>query len=223
MTETTLTRTDTGSFAPVRVVDPEQPVSAPYSRAVGILEGWARDERHAVDEFAAWIEGQAAQAAAEMRALCDELELPVAWAEYDWDFQPASVKPTEPDPNDNIGLGMGPALRARYGTMGGPPRRVEDFGPAPDENMPGRVALPRRNDVFDRPFVPAPADYGPWVNLAEDDLMPGHAVRVGRSSGPAPQGPRGGFWRRIDGWLERADGWLRRKQAERDKRIGAVE
>jgi hypothetical protein len=70
-----------------------------------------------------------------MRLLCDELGLPVAWAEIP--DQPSSVKPAEPvapfdrgDPHDRIGLGMGPALRARYGTVGGPspfvPRRPSD-------------------------------------------------------------------------------------------------
>jgi hypothetical protein len=92
-----LIREDTGEIAIVRVIEPDAPVSAPYSRAVGRLERWVADERHAVDEFAAWIEGQAAQAHAEMRLLCDELGLPVAWAEIP--DQPVSVKPTElPDP-----------------------------------------------------------------------------------------------------------------------------
>jgi hypothetical protein len=90
----TLERTDTGTFAAVRPI--ENPVSAPYSRACGLLERWVADERHAVDEFAAWIEGQVAQAHAEMRLLCDELGLPVAWAEIP--EQPVSVKPAEPKP-----------------------------------------------------------------------------------------------------------------------------
>jgi hypothetical protein len=77
----TLERTDTGTFAAVRVIDPGVHVSAPYSRAIGLLDKWAKAERHAVDEFAAWIEGQAAQAKAEMRLLCDELGAPFAWAE----------------------------------------------------------------------------------------------------------------------------------------------
>jgi hypothetical protein len=55
--------------------------SAPYSRAVGLLDKWVTAERRAVDEFAAWIEGQAAQAHAEMRLLCDELGLPFVFAE----------------------------------------------------------------------------------------------------------------------------------------------
>jgi hypothetical protein len=74
---TTLTREDTGEMAIVRVIDPGVHVSAPYSRAVGLLDRWAKAERRAVDEFAAWIEGQYAQIEAEMRALCDELGLPV--------------------------------------------------------------------------------------------------------------------------------------------------
>jgi hypothetical protein len=104
---TTLTREDTGEMAIVRVIDPGVHVSAPYSRAVGLLDKWAKAERRAVDEFSAWIEGQAAQAHAEMRLLCDEeaqqhrqvreqmkdriqswinlpasfLDLPFAWAE----------------------------------------------------------------------------------------------------------------------------------------------
>jgi hypothetical protein len=76
-----LIREDTGSFAVVRVIDPGVHVSAPYSRAIGLLDRWVAAERRAVDEFSAWIEGQAAQAHAEMRLLCDELGLPVAWAE----------------------------------------------------------------------------------------------------------------------------------------------
>jgi hypothetical protein len=83
----TLERTDTGTHALVRVI--EDPVSAPYSRAVGLLDKWVADERHAVDEFAAWIEGQAAQAHAEMRLLCDELGLPFVFAEL-------PVLPTDP-------------------------------------------------------------------------------------------------------------------------------
>jgi hypothetical protein len=92
----TLERTDTGEIAVIRPIDPDPPVSAPYSRACGLLDKWAKAERHAVDEFAAWIEGQAAQAHAEMRLLCDELGLPVAWAE----FRPVSVNRAElpPDP-----------------------------------------------------------------------------------------------------------------------------
>jgi hypothetical protein len=132
---TVLIREDTGEMAIVRVIDPGVHVSAPYSRAVGLLDKWAKAERRAVDEFAAWIEGQTAQAHAEMRLLCDELGLPVAWAEIP--DQPSSVKPAEPvapfdrgDPHDRIGLGMGAALRARYGTIGGPspfvPRRPSD-------------------------------------------------------------------------------------------------
>jgi hypothetical protein len=78
---TVLIREDTGEMAIVRVIDPGVHVSAPYSRAVGLLDKWVADERHAVDEFAAWIEGQAAQAHAEMRLLCDELGLPVVFAE----------------------------------------------------------------------------------------------------------------------------------------------
>jgi hypothetical protein len=80
MTADILIREDTGTHAPVRVIEPDA-VSAPYSRAVGLLERWVADERHAVDEFAAWIEGQAAQAHAEMRLLCDELGLPFVFAE----------------------------------------------------------------------------------------------------------------------------------------------
>jgi hypothetical protein len=76
-----LIREDTGTHAIVRVIEPDDPVSAPYSRAIGLLERWVADERHAVDEFAAWIEGQAAQAHAEMRLLCDELGLPFVFAE----------------------------------------------------------------------------------------------------------------------------------------------
>jgi hypothetical protein len=76
-----LIREDTGTHAVVRVIDPGVHVSAPYSRACGLLDKWAKAERHAVDEFAAWIEGQAAQAKAEMRLLCDELGAPFAWAE----------------------------------------------------------------------------------------------------------------------------------------------
>jgi hypothetical protein len=81
MTVDILIREDTGTHAVVRVIEPDAPVSAPYSRAVGLLERWVADERHAVDEFAAWIEGQAAQALAEMRLLCDELGLPFVFAE----------------------------------------------------------------------------------------------------------------------------------------------
>jgi hypothetical protein len=79
MTADILIREDTGTHAVVRVI--ENPVSAPYSRAVGLLDKWVKAERHAVDEFAAWIEGQAAQAHAEMRLLCDELGLPFVFAE----------------------------------------------------------------------------------------------------------------------------------------------
>jgi hypothetical protein len=76
-----LIREDTGTHAIVRVIEPDTPVSAPYSRAVGLLDKWVKAERHAVDEFSAWIEGQAAQAHAEMRLLCDELGLPFVFAE----------------------------------------------------------------------------------------------------------------------------------------------
>jgi hypothetical protein len=76
-----LIREDTGTHAVVRVIDPGVHVSAPYSRAIGLLDRWAAAERRAVDEYAAWIEGQAAQALAEMRALCDELGLPFVFAE----------------------------------------------------------------------------------------------------------------------------------------------
>ena len=98
----TLERTDTGTHAVVRVIEPDAPVSAPYSRAVGLLEKWAKAERRAVDEFAAWVEGQAAQAHAEMRALCDELGLPVAWAEIP--DQPVSVQRAElpADPSSQL-------------------------------------------------------------------------------------------------------------------------
>ena len=98
MTADILIREDTGTHATVRVIDPGMHVSAPYSRAIGLLDKWVTAERRAVDEFAAWIEGQAAQAHAEMRALCDELGLPVAWAEIP--DQPGSVKRPElpPDP-----------------------------------------------------------------------------------------------------------------------------
>jgi hypothetical protein len=85
-----LIREDTGTHAVVRVIEPD-PVSAPYSRAVGLLDRWVADERHAVDEFAAWLEGQAAQAHAEMRLLCDELGLPVAWAEVPEPLEPRTI------------------------------------------------------------------------------------------------------------------------------------
>jgi hypothetical protein len=78
---TVLIREDTGEMAIVRVIDPGVHVSAPYSRAIGLLERWVAAERRAVDEYAAWIEGQAAQAHAEMRLLCDELGLPFVFAE----------------------------------------------------------------------------------------------------------------------------------------------
>jgi hypothetical protein len=81
MTVDILIREDTGTHALVRVIESDAPVSAPYSRAIGLLERWVADERRAVDEFAAWIEGQAAQAHAEMRLLCDELGLPFVFAE----------------------------------------------------------------------------------------------------------------------------------------------
>jgi hypothetical protein len=80
MTADILIREDTGTHAIVRVIEPD-PVSAPYSRAVGLLDKLVAAERRAVDEFAAWIEGQAAQAHAEMRLLCDELGLPFVFAE----------------------------------------------------------------------------------------------------------------------------------------------
>jgi hypothetical protein len=76
-----LIREDTGTHAVVRVIEPDAPVSAPYSRAIGLLDRWVVDKRHSDDEFAAWIEGQAAQAHAEMRLLCDELGLPFVFAE----------------------------------------------------------------------------------------------------------------------------------------------
>jgi hypothetical protein len=76
-----LIREDTGTHAIVRVIDSGVHVSAPYSRAIGLLERWVAAERRAVDEYAAWIEGQAAQALAEMRLLCDELGLPFVFAE----------------------------------------------------------------------------------------------------------------------------------------------
>jgi hypothetical protein len=124
---TVLIREDTGEIAVVRVIDPGVHVSAPYSRAVGLLDKWVTAERRAVDEFAAWVEGQAAQAHAEMRHLCDELGLPVAWAEvpelaegdvlveapgdasyqdaYEWQtVQPISVKRAElpADPSNQL-------------------------------------------------------------------------------------------------------------------------
>jgi hypothetical protein len=91
----TLERTDTGTHAIVRVIEPD-PVSAPYSRAIGLLDKWVADERHAVDEFAAWLEGQAAQAHAEMRLLCDELGLPVAWAEVQMPAEPRRTPSRRP-------------------------------------------------------------------------------------------------------------------------------
>jgi hypothetical protein len=195
---TTLTRTDTGEMAPVRVIDPGVHVSAPYSRAVGLLDKWAKAERRAVDEFAAWIEGQAAQAHAEMRALCDELGLPVAWAEVPppskWPELASSLVIVSHDPTrvpDDL------AEVAKRGQPGWtPPRRPHDVmrelyeqrtaavlaGPAPDENMPGRYRL------TPRPQVQA--------------------------------GPRWRWLRWVDDKLERAEAWWERKQAERDKRMG---
>jgi hypothetical protein len=147
-----LIREDTGTHAVVRVIEPDTPVSAPYSRACGLLDKWAKAERRAVDEFAAWIEGQAAQAHAEMRLLCDELGLPVAWAEFSDDSlhpaeQPAAFNPVPaviaglrarygPPPGDGI-----PVLAEAYQQADGWTPRPEDFAPAPDENMPGRYAL----------------------------------------------------------------------------------
>jgi hypothetical protein len=198
---TVLIREDTGEMAVVRVIEPDAPVSAPYSRAVGLLEKWAKAERRAVDEFAAWVEGQAAQAHAEMRALCDELGLPAAWAEA-----PVEVLFDKNNPHDRIGLGMGPALRARYGTIGGPSpfvaRRPTDVlgelyeqrtavlaGPAPDETMPGREAGRYR-------------------------LTPRSVVQAG---------PRSRFGRWADEQLQRPGRWWRAKKAATDERMGITD
>ncbi|HEU4543306.1 MAG TPA: hypothetical protein VFR23_19405 [Jiangellaceae bacterium] len=201
--------TATGQQLTVREVSaalalPEQQVSAPYSRAVGILDAWVRDSRRAVDEFAAWIEGQTAQAKAEMRQLCDELGLPIVWAVAD---------PVPP---------VFAAIRARYGPIGG--RSPFDTSPAPDEAMPGRAVLaPTRNPLAEayaereaRGWTPDPADYDTWVAL--DPTPEGSYVRVGR----------GVDWRAE--WAELVDdlgrpmralrAWWRAKQAQRDERMG---
>jgi hypothetical protein len=182
----TLERTDTGTHAVVRVIEPDAPVSAPYSRAVGRLEKWVADERHAVDEFAAWIEGQAAQAHAEMRLLCDELGLPVAWAEY----QPVSVKRAELRGGwTPPGRRSDQVLREAYERTA--PVAAEFpgalpllAGPAPDENMPGR--LPRTmlepasidfDDDIDPPDIPmkrkgwTPQGTFPLATREPDDML----------------------------------------------------
>jgi hypothetical protein len=197
-TDIELRREDTGEIAVVRVIEPDAPVSAPYSRAVGRLERWVADERHAVDEFAAWIEGQAAQAHAEMRLLCDELGLPVAWAEVPEHV----VLFDKTNPHDRIGRGMGPALRARYGTLDGQSpfvaRRPTDVlgelyeqrtavlaGPAPDENMPGRYRLTPRSQV--------------------------------------QAGPRSRFGRWVDEQMQRPGRWWRAKKAATGERMGITD
>jgi hypothetical protein len=199
---TTLIREDTGTHAVVRVIDPGVHVSAPYSRAVGLLERWAADERHAVDEFAAWIEGQAAQAKAEMRLLCDELGAPFAWAEFSDDSvnpaelpEPELVRylnsrlkaigalPAGPAPPPGDGL---PALAAAYrGERDGWTPRPEDFAPQSDETMPGRYAL-----------MPRPVEQA---------------------------GPQGRFTRWLDEQLQHGERWWRGKQAARDRRLGVEE
>ena len=148
---TVLIREDTGEMAIVRVIDPGVHVSAPYSRAVGLLEKWAKAERRAVDEFAAWVEGQAAQAHAEMRLLCDELGLPVAWAEVP-DEPPTKQAPSfEVPPNTptNVVVGWTPrrpsdVLTELYEERAALPVLA---GPAPDETMPGRYRLAPRSEV----------------------------------------------------------------------------
>jgi len=176
----TLERTDTGTHAVVRVIEPDAPVSAPYSRAVGLLEKWARAERRAVDEFAAWIEGQAAQAHAEMRMLCDELGLPVAWAEFSDD----SVNTAEQDAVFDPVPAVMAAIRARYGPIDGePPYRTPEVQATLDE-------LVRNNRPLG--WTPRPEDFAP----APDENMPGRDART-----PRPQVQAGPRWRRIVAFL----------------------
>jgi hypothetical protein len=175
----TLERTDTGTHAIVRVIDPGVHVSAPYSRAVGLLDKWAKAERHAVDEFAAWIEGQAAQAKAEMRLLCDEeaqqhrqvreqmkdriqswinlpasfLDLPFAWAEL-----PVATVPVGFDREDALNR----MVRQNRFVAQRPAITVEQYMDADTgDDMPGR--LPRTmleptsidfDDDIDPPDIP---------------------------------------------------------------------
>ena len=179
--EIQLYRPDTGEFPPVRIVDGHtDDVSAPYSRAIGILDKWVAAERRAVDEFSAWIEGETARAKAEMRALGDELRLPVAWAEH-----PVTVLFDKDNPNDRIGLGMGPALRARYGTVGG----QSPFVARRPTDVLGELYEERRPKVLAGP--------------AADETMPGIT--------PRPRGPRARYAQVADGWLQRVEAWARRR------------
>lgn len=218
----TVTDTATGQQLTVREVSaalavPEQHVSAPYSRAVGLLDRWVRDSRRAADEFAAWIEGQTAQTASEIRRAADEqlhqhrqvrveiaernrregtfnlppgfLEIAPVWAEIT-DVQPISLITAE------RAATLDAMVRLHRGGWTPPPRPIEDFAPAADENIPGR------DDT--------------WVAL--DPTPEGNYVRVGR----------GVDWRAE--WAELADdlgrplralrAWWQAKQAQRDERMG---
>lgn len=215
---TTMTREDTGTFLPVRVLDGHQPASSN-----DYMAEWDAIERAAAAEFAAWLEGQWAQIEAETRAAADEQlhqhrqvrvgiaerlkdtvnlppgfeEIAPAWAELPDEINKSSrhEPPAEPDP-------------------------VQAYFDADDpDEMPGRTVVLTPTDhplaqAYARTahhleqtqgWTPDPADYGP------------HPY-TGRY-----RGPRSRIWRRIDGWLERWDGWLRRKQTERDQRMGVTD
>jgi hypothetical protein len=166
---TVLIREDTGEMAVVRVIDPGVHVSAPYSRAVGRLERWVADERHAVDEFAAWIEGQAAQAHAEMRLLCDELGLPVAWAEVP-DEPPTKQAPSfEVPPNTptNVVVGWTPRRPSDVLAEMYDERAVQAYMDADtSDDVPGRDARTPRPVVQSTPWWRTVADVlGKWVRL----------------------------------------------------------
>jgi hypothetical protein len=210
-----LIREDTGSFAVVRVIDPGVHVSAPYSRAIGLLDRWVAAERRAVDEYSAWIEGQVAQAHAEMRLLCDELGLPFVFAELppssEWPELAAFLAgadervnlPKRRDDPAEI------AVRLRRGWT--PPRRPSDvLAEAYQERADAAEAYMRADSSDEMPG----RDADGWT-----PTRPVIVVDI-----PAPDlvqtGPQSRFGRWFDEQLQRAEQWWRGKQAARDERLG---
>jgi hypothetical protein len=222
MTADILIREDTGTHAVIRVIEPN-PVSAPYSRAVGLLERWVADERHAVDEFAAWIEGQAAQAHAEMRRLCDELGLPFVFAELPVVVEPRRGWTPTRRPSDVLAEAYQERADAAEAYM-----RADTSDDMPGRDARCRVvikglldgllvcvepsghALPHRTEDSAE-FWPRESGWTPTRPLIVVDIPAPDLVQTG---------PQGRFARWFDGQLQRAERWWRGKQAARDKRMG---
>jgi hypothetical protein len=228
-----LIREDTGTHAVVRVIEPDAPVSAPYSRAIGLLERWVAAERHAVDEFAAWIEGQAAQAHAEMRLLCDELGLPFVFAELPVVVEPRRGWTPARRPSDVLAEAYRERADAaeaymRADTSDDMPGRDDGWTPKPRCGVvmegllpelllvciePPGHALPHRTEDGAE-FWPRDSGWTPTRPVIVVDIPVPDLVQTG---------PQGRFARWFDDHLRDLDWklrqWWRGKQAERDRRM----